>query len=118
VREVIQKLIAVEEEAKDIVKKAQEAGAKVVQEARDKTAEIIDRSRAEVRLEAERVLQAAAERTSADEQGLLTREDAEIESAIRLDPAARQRAVQAVVQCACGLSQVVQEHPNGASGRS
>lgn len=114
-REVLQQLIATEEEARGIVTAAHQTGDKLVQEAQAKAAQLLEHARAETRLEAERVLQSAMASTMAEERELLARADAEIESELKVDPGKRQCAVRAVVQCVFGQSPGVQEGQDGAS---
>ena len=61
----------------------------------------MDRARKEARLEAERMLEAAAQEAEQEKQERLTRAAAEIQTQVRLEEAIMQRAVGSVVRCVC-----------------
>ena len=102
-REVIQKIIEAEGEAKRLVEATRAKGERLLSKAQKQAQELTARVEREVRVEAERILATASEEAEREKRKELARTAAEIESQIRLDEAAQQRAVEAVGRCGCGL---------------
>ena len=100
-RDVIQKVIAAEGEAKLIVKAARKEGDCILTDARTQAQDLMDQARKEARLEAERMLEAAEQEANQEKQERLTRAAAEIQTQIRLEEPIMQRAVGIVVRCVC-----------------
>ena len=100
-RDVIQKVIAAEGEAKLIVKAARKEGDCILTDARTQAQDLVDQARKEARLEAERMLEAAEQEANQEKQERLTRAAAEIQTQIRLEEPIMQRAVGIVVRCVC-----------------
>jgi vacuolar-type H+-ATPase subunit H len=101
VREVIQKLIATEQEARDILERARQECDAIVRHAQARAQEILQTAQQQARMEADQLLQTARQQAAAEEREGLARADAEIESQMQLNPIVRQRAVRAVVRCVC-----------------
>jgi ATP synthase H subunit len=101
-RDVIQKVIAAEGEAKLIVKAAWKESDCILTDARTQAQELVEQARKEARLEAERMLEAAEQEANQEKQERLTRAAAEIQTQIRLEEPIMQRAVGIVVRCVCG----------------
>lgn len=100
-REVIQKIIATEGEAKLIVEAARAEAARISSDAQKKGQEIFERVRHEAIVEGEKVVEAAVEAAEREKQDRLTRAAAEIESQIGLEPAIRQWAVEEIIRSVC-----------------
>ena len=103
-RDVIQKVIAAEAEAKRILGAGRAEGDRILSEARQQAQELAARSRQEARAEAGRILESAVQEAEGEKQKRLSRSIAEIEAQIHLDEATRQHAVDAVVRFVCGAS--------------
>ena len=102
-REVIEKIIATENEAKAIVDAAAAEADRLLAAAKERAGEVVEQARLEARREGARIVAEAA-RAAEEEKRLLLREAASrIESGIGIDGPTRERAVQAVVRCVCGL---------------
>jgi vacuolar-type H+-ATPase subunit H len=102
-RDIIQKVIAAEAEAKHILEKAREESDGILTHAQRQAQELTDRVRREARLEGEQMLAAAAQEAEREKQECLARGAAEIVTQVRLEEALMQRAVRAVVRSVCGL---------------
>jgi vacuolar-type H+-ATPase subunit H len=100
-RDVIQKVIAAEGEAKLIVQAAWKESDRILTNARTQTQELMDRARKEARLEAERMLEAAEHEANQEKQERLTQAAAKIQTQIQLEEPIMQRAVGIVVRCVC-----------------
>ena len=102
-REVIQKVIAAEAEAKHIREAAHTEAERILAEARQRALETTEAARKEARLAAEQRLEAGDREALAQKTDRLARATAEIETHVRLDDSERQRAAEAAVRCVCGL---------------
>jgi vacuolar-type H+-ATPase subunit H len=98
-RDVIQKIIATENEAKLIVEAARAEADRILSEAQRKAHDPIERARQETLIEAERIVEAAVEAAEREKQHRLVDAANEIESQIQLEPATKKWAVEGVVQC-------------------
>jgi vacuolar-type H+-ATPase subunit H len=103
-REVIQKVIQAEGEAKRLRQEAQAEADRIMTEAQKQAHDLVVRCRQEVRVEAERIMAAAIQEAEREKKESLDRAAAEIEAQVRLDEATKQRAVEAVVRFVCGNS--------------
>lgn len=103
-RDVIQQIVATEVRAKQEIKVARDAAARMVTDARKQAQEMVAAALQSARLEAERTLTTAMQAAEADKRELLARVAAEIETNVRLDETAAQQAAEAAVRCVCGLS--------------
>lgn len=100
-RDVIQKVMATEIEAKHIVELAKAESDRILSDAQKKGEEIVAQARQEARVEAERIVATAIEAAEQEKQESLARITAEIESQVRLEQTDRQRVVGEVVRCLC-----------------
>jgi vacuolar-type H+-ATPase subunit H len=100
-RDVIQKIIATESEAKLIVEAAKAQADIILSDAQKKGHEIVELARQEATIEAGKILNAALEAAEHEKQLNLTNAVVEIESRIKLEPAVKQRAVEGIVRCVC-----------------
>jgi vacuolar-type H+-ATPase subunit H len=101
-RDVIQKVIATEGEARHIVEAARTEADRISSDARKKGQEIIERARHEALIEAGKIVEAGIESAEREKQDRLTRAAAEIESQLQIEATTREWAVDEVVRCVCG----------------
>lgn len=101
-RDVIQKVIATEAEAKRMVEAARTEAGRITSEAQKQAESLAARARQEVRVEMERIMATALQEAEREKQELLARATVEMESQIRFDQGTRDRAVKAVICCVCG----------------
>lgn len=100
-REIIQKIIATENEAKLIVEGAKAEANRILSEAQKKAHDIVDQARQEALIEAGRIVKAAVEEAEYEKQRRLVQAGAEIESQIRFEPDIKEWAIEGVVRCLC-----------------
>ena len=100
-RDIIEKIIATESEAKLIVEAARTEADQILSEAQKKGRDIIEKTRQEVLIEAEKILEIAVETAEREKQQRLADAAVEIESQIQLEPASRESAVERVIRCVC-----------------
>jgi V/A-type H+-transporting ATPase subunit G/H len=101
-REVIQKVIATEAEAKHLVEAARAEAGRIIAEAQRQAEALISQARQDARVEGERILTATVDEAGRERQEQVTRATQEMESELRFDEDTRERAIQAVVRCVCG----------------
>ncbi len=101
-REVIQKVLEAEAEAKRLVEAAKAEADRLVSQAQQESQEFVARAREEARAEAGRLLDAATRQAEQEKRERLDRAAADIETQIQLDEETRQRAVEAALRCVCG----------------
>ncbi len=101
-RDVIQKIIATENEAKAVVETARAEADRILSDARKKGQDIVERARQEASGEAESIVEASVEAAEREKEHRIAHAAAEIESQIQLDQNSRQWAVEGVVRCVCG----------------
>ena len=102
-RDVIQKIIAAENEAKLMVEQAKAEAERILSDAQKKGQDIIERAREEAFVEAERIIEAATEGAEREKHDRLAQIAAEIERDVQLDQERRELAVEGVVRCVCAL---------------
>jgi cell division septum initiation protein DivIVA len=98
-REIIQKIIATESEAKLTVEAARVEADRVLSDAQKNGHEVVEQARQEVLIEAERIVEAAIETAERGKQHRLADAAVEIEKQIQLEPAIKKWAIEGVVQC-------------------
>jgi F-type H+-transporting ATPase subunit b len=100
-REVIQKVIETETEAKRLVEAATAEADSILSKAQKEAEELLVKVRRDGRTEAEKIVEAAKEEAEREKQECLARALAEINIQVRLDQATIQRAVEGLVRCVC-----------------
>jgi len=100
-RDVIQKIIATESEAKLAVEAARAEADSILSDAQKKGHDVVERARQEALIEAGRIVEAAVEAAEREKQHRLNDAAAEIESHIQLEQASRKQAAEGVVRCVC-----------------
>ncbi len=103
-RDVIQKIIATESEAKLIVEAARAEADQILSEAQKKGRDVVDQARQEAIVEAGKILEKAVETAQREKQNRLADAAAGIENQIQLDPVSRKSVVEKVVRCVCKQS--------------
>ncbi len=100
-REVIQRVIETEGEAKHMVEAARQEAERLLATAQTEAQAILTRARAETRAQAEKLIDSAVQQAQAEKKQLLAKADLEIREALQLDATTREQIVHAVVQCVC-----------------
>jgi vacuolar-type H+-ATPase subunit H len=108
-RDVIQKVIASEAEAKRFVATARAEAERIVSDAQKQAEELRARVNRETRAEAEQMLDEASRGAERKKQECLARARVEIERHVQLESSLRQRAVAEVVRCVCGQPRPIKE---------
>jgi vacuolar-type H+-ATPase subunit H len=103
-RDVIEKIIVTENEAKSIVETARTQAEAVIAEARRKGQDTVEQARREAGAEAETIVQTAVDAAEREKASSLALARTRIEQEIRLDEENIRQAVEGVVQCVCGLN--------------
>ena len=106
-RDIIQKIIATEAEAKQMVAAARSEAERILSEAQKCAQELTATARSAVQLEANTLLAEAAEKAAQEKSERQALAAAGIEKEIYLDEPARRQTVAAVVLCVCGVGQTV-----------
>jgi len=100
-RDVIQKIISTENEARLTVEEARAEAERIMSDAQKKGYDLVERARQEALIDAKKIVDASVEEAERKKQSQLAQAVAEIENQIRLDPATKQWAVEGVVRCVC-----------------
>lgn len=103
-RDVIEKIIVSENEAKTIIETARTEAEGIIAQARRKGQDMVEHVRQEAGGEAEKIVEAAVEAAEREKASDLARARITIEQEIRLDDESARQAVEGVVQCVCGLN--------------
>ena len=103
-REVIQKVIATETEAKQLVQAARIEADLLVSSARLQARDVVEQMHRDAKVETEKILAAAETDAAREKTERLTRAAVEIETDIRLDETTAQQAVETALRCLCGFS--------------
>lgn len=101
-REVIEKVMAAEAEAKSLLSHAQQEAEALVQQARQHALRIAEQSRKDVRLEAERMVAEAETAALAQKQRQIGQIADALQSGLQLDAADHRHAVKVVVDTLSG----------------
>jgi vacuolar-type H+-ATPase subunit H len=102
-RDVIQKIVATESEARTIVAEARAEADRISSDAEKKKKTLVEDARLKAIEEAERIVADGAGEAEKEKERLLAAALAEIESKIHLEQDTRERVVEGVVRCVCGL---------------
>ena len=102
-RDVIQKIIATESEARQKVQAAESEAERIILESRKHAQELVEAARQTALLDAVNILTAALEKAEAEKKQRLADAAAEMDNQIRLDGKTMRHAVNAVV-AACTLA--------------
>lgn len=100
-RDVIQKIISVENEANVTIQDARAEAERITSDARKKSNDLIENARQEALTEAIKIVDASIQGAEKEKQQQLASAAIEIEKQVRLDPAIREWAVEGVVRCVC-----------------
>ncbi len=100
-REVIQKVIATEGEARQLAQAARAEAERLVAQARQQARDLTEQAGRAAKLEAETLLAAAEAEAAREKTERLALATAEIETNIRLDETMARLAVAAAVRCVC-----------------
>jgi vacuolar-type H+-ATPase subunit H len=110
-RDVIQRILDSETEAKKRVAAARQEGERIVAAARQEAEHLLRRAREDARVEAERLLTHAIEEAIREKRDCMTRAAENIEAAVRLAPDLQDRIVAEVVRCVTSPSRSAEEAP-------
>lgn len=99
---VIERVMATEAEARQLVQTARAEAEQLVAGARVQARQLIDEARREARREADEILAAAEAEAVAEKQKRLAQAAKDVDAQVRLDEATMQAAVEAAVRCLCG----------------
>jgi vacuolar-type H+-ATPase subunit H len=100
-RDVIQKIVGTENEARLTVEAARTEADRIVSDAQKKGQEIVERARQEAFVEAQRIIETAVEKAGHEKESRLADAVVKVESQIQLEPASRKSAIEEVVRCVC-----------------
>lgn len=100
-RDVIEKIIATESEARVAIEAAKTEADSILNNAQKKGREVLERARTEAQIEADKILESKIEAAEREKQNLLAKALTKIESEIVLKPETRQQAVDWIVRCIC-----------------
>jgi vacuolar-type H+-ATPase subunit H len=101
-RDIIQKIIATESEARLVVESAKAEADRILSEAQKKGHDIVEQARIEALVESDAIMEKAARESEKEKQLRLAETITEIERQIRLEPTTLQWAVEGVIRCICG----------------
>ena len=104
-RDVIQRIVATEAEARQKVQAAKAEAERIMFEARKGAQELVAKARQSSRLEADAVLAAALRLAEAERSQRLAGATAAIEVQVTVEEATVRQAVAAVTRCVCGFHQ-------------
>lgn len=100
-RDVVQKIIETEGEAKLVVEAAVTEAESIMSQAREKARDLVEKARQEVLAETEKIVEDSIKAAEHEKQVRLADASAKIESEIQLDAAVRELAVEGIVGCVC-----------------
>jgi vacuolar-type H+-ATPase subunit H len=104
-RDVIQKVIATETEAKQRVQSARVEAERMVTGAWKRAQELVVSAQLAARLEAEKLLATALQTAEAEKKERLAHAATEIETRVSVDEATVRQAAKAATRCVCGSRQ-------------
>lgn len=100
-RDVIQKIVATESEAKLIVETARVEADRILSEAQKKGRDIVDQARQEAHAKSVKITESATALAEQEKQRRLAEATVEIENQINLDQAIKKSAVEEVIRQVC-----------------
>jgi vacuolar-type H+-ATPase subunit H len=103
--EVIQQIIASEAEAKQIIAAARVEANRLLAQAREQAEAMRAIARHETQAEVGRIAEEAARAVALEKKARISHAATELEQHLRLDNTLRQRFVDEIVRCVCGLKE-------------
>jgi vacuolar-type H+-ATPase subunit H len=100
-RDIIQKIIATESEARLIVESAKAEADRILSDAQKRGNDLVEQARAKALMESHAIVETAVKEIEREKQLRLAEAVAEIERQIRLEPTTMQWAIEGVVRCVC-----------------
>ena len=97
-RDIIQKIIATESEARLVVESAKAEADRILSDAQKRGNDLVEQARAKALLESDEIIEAAAREAEKEKQLRLAETIAEIERQIRLEPTTMERTVEGVIR--------------------
>ncbi|HOJ71867.1 MAG TPA: hypothetical protein PK864_01255 [Syntrophorhabdaceae bacterium] len=102
-RDVIEKIVSTEAEAKAVVEKAKSVRDQILSDARKKAQDILEKARQEALIEAENIINAAVEAAEMEKQMKLTHAAKDIENRFTLKPETKKAAIDLIIRHVCRL---------------
>ncbi len=102
-RDVIEKVVATESAAKLIVAEAKAEADRISSDSEKKKKALMEQARLEALTEADRILEEGLREALEEKERRIREAGVRIENDIRIDEAAKERAVSGVVRCVSGL---------------
>lgn len=100
-RDVIERIVATEAEAKRAIEEARAEADGIMAEARKKAQDITARAHQEAAAEADRIVASTVEEAEKEKVERLVLAAAKLEKNVGIDEAARKRIVEGIVRCIC-----------------
>lgn len=101
-RDVIQRMLEAEAEAKRLTEQAEAEAERLRAEARRQVQDLMEQVRRQTRADVDRIIAAALEQAQQEKQTRLAQADAAMDSEVRIDESMRRSAVEAIVRAVCG----------------
>lgn len=102
-RDVIQKIVATETEARQRVQTAKAEAERILTGARKRAQALVAEARQAARRDAEQMLATALQSAETARRERLARATAELEAQVKVDETAARQAADAVIRCVCGF---------------
>ncbi|HOV89524.1 MAG TPA: hypothetical protein PKW07_02305 [Syntrophorhabdaceae bacterium] len=102
-RDVIEKIVSTEGEAKAIIEKAQAERDKIIADARKKAQEIIEKARQDALAESKKIVDAGIEGAEMEKQMKLTQALKDIENRFNLKEGTKEQAIEFIIRQVCRL---------------
>lgn len=115
-RDVIQRILQAESEAKHLLEQARQEAERIETQARNEAQEIEADVQRELQTEAGRILEETARRAEQEKHELLDRATRDIEEQVQLPEILKKKAVQEVIRCVCGWREPTAEGRGVSAG--
>lgn len=102
-REIIQKVVATEGEAKQLLQASRMAADQLLERAQAQARALVEQARVDARRAAAQLLEAAEGQAQQDKTALMTRATAEIQTSISLDDTTRRQIAEAAARFVAGF---------------
>ncbi|HOJ42852.1 MAG TPA: hypothetical protein PK800_01905 [Syntrophorhabdaceae bacterium] len=103
-KEVIEKIVSTENEAKSIIEGAKIEADRIISEAKRKAQDIIEKTKRDAIIEAQKIIDLAIEKAQQEKEKRLIEKAREIKSQFVLNEEARQKAIDWIVKTVCKMS--------------
>ncbi|MCX7965200.1 MAG: hypothetical protein N2596_01045 [Syntrophorhabdaceae bacterium] len=103
-KEVIERIVSTESEARSIIEKAKTEGDQIIAEAKRKAQDMIEKAKRDAVIEAQNIINSAIEKAEKEKEKMLIQKSQEIKGQFFLSEEAKQKTVEWIIKKICMIT--------------